>query len=298
MKLKMPIRKVFLFIAILAIVLTIGAFAANMLVQRDRVDYPFENDPSLVGTWEPVDFVKEKSNFVPGIQSWPLDKNDSFVVKRIAFTSEGKSLISVKGEPLTPGGFTFTKDHILHLGDKTDSAYEIRDIDGAQYLLMQWKSGDYTFRHQVPYYYVFKKLDSDDHINDEFISLQSDDTDLTFVSDENLLGQWHSVSFVKTIDKFTPQKPDNGISLFLKSATFYEDGNVSCVTTQDGGDEEERSGYFTWTKGKLITVEHSCVRDYHIKEIQGKTYLFFPWINGDVIYRNDPVHYYVFEKTE
>ena len=145
---------------------------------------------------------------------------------------------------------------------------------------------------------MFKKLDSDDHINDEFISLQSDDTDLTFVSDENLLGQWHSVSFVKTIDKFTPQKPDNGISLFLKSATFYEDGNVSCVTTQDGGDEEESSGYFTWTKGKLITVEHSCVRDYHIKEIQGKTYLFFPWINGDVIYRNDPVHYYVFEKTE
>ena len=51
------------------------------------------------------------------------------------------------------------KGHILHQGDKTNSAYEIKKRGGKEYMFFEWKSGDYIFRGQKPAYYVLEKED-------------------------------------------------------------------------------------------------------------------------------------------
>lgn len=56
-----------------------------------------------------------------------IDYCDLFV-KELNFTEDGKVPKTV---------FTWTKDHILNSADKTDSSYEIKDIDGATYMFFQ-----------------------------------------------------------------------------------------------------------------------------------------------------------------
>ena len=52
----------------------------------------------------------------------------------------------------------WTKGVVMHRGgDKTASRYTIKKIDGAAYLFLEWKSGDYIIRHQKPSYYVLIK---------------------------------------------------------------------------------------------------------------------------------------------
>ncbi len=74
---------------------------------------------------------------------------------------------------------------------------------------------------------------------------------------------------------------------------FKETGITSCIYEDSNGKAIDS---FKWTNGKLISEEDRCVESYELKEIHGITYLFFPWINGDVVYRGSSVHYYVLEK--
>lgn len=41
--------------------------------------------------------------------------------------------------------------------EKTASAYEIKTIDGKEYLFKEWKCGDYSFGGGRVYFYVFTR---------------------------------------------------------------------------------------------------------------------------------------------
>ena len=53
--------------------------------------------------------------------------------------------------------WTWTRGYVLDHVDKTAAHYYIKTIAEATYLLFEWKSGDYTIRHQEPHYYVLRK---------------------------------------------------------------------------------------------------------------------------------------------
>ena len=62
-----------------------------------------------------------------------------------------------------PNGYSRTWTKGLVISDnrtKTASKYTIKEMDGSAYLFYEWKSGDYTFRHSKPTYYVLKKVSS------------------------------------------------------------------------------------------------------------------------------------------
>lgn len=111
----------------------------------DNINYPFVNDPRIIGIWTTVDYIENIDSFKPGVKQFNMD----LYLKQMIFLSDGV----VKDAPW----WTWTKDHILHSGDKTDASYIIKDINGATYMFFQWKSGDYTIRGQKPWYYVLKK---------------------------------------------------------------------------------------------------------------------------------------------
>lgn len=110
----------------------------------DTINFPFVSDPQAVGHWESVDFVTKMTDFTPGKRQW---KSSSLFLKTLDLKPGGK----------TNYFFTWTKGLLLHANDKTASHYVIKPLAGAQYMFLEWKSGDYTIRHMAPKYYVLKK---------------------------------------------------------------------------------------------------------------------------------------------
>jgi hypothetical protein len=111
--------------------------------QFQRKSPPFENDPQLVGKWIAVDFVGYPDAFVPGQKQWMGD----LYLKTMVFYDNGK----------TAGPWEWTKGDIYHSGDDSHAKYQVRQIDGQDYLFFAWMSGDVTIRGESPSYYVLKR---------------------------------------------------------------------------------------------------------------------------------------------
>jgi hypothetical protein len=115
----------------------------------DRTDYPFVDDPPAVGKWESVDFVGEMKDFDPATRSC----KGNLSLRELALLENGRIF--------RPGEWTWTKGLILSRDNQTASKYVLKDIGGVPYMFLEWKSGDYTFRHTKPEYYVLRKATTD-----------------------------------------------------------------------------------------------------------------------------------------
>jgi len=138
----------------LAAVVIIAAILLPMAIRKkgrivDKIDYPFVNDPEVVGRWESVDFVANINDFKPGIKPGQME----LYLKEMIILDNGRT-----HKPW----WTWTKGLIFHSGDKTAAKYHIKEIDGSTYMFFEWKSGDYTIRHMKPRYYVLKKIKDED----------------------------------------------------------------------------------------------------------------------------------------
>ena len=110
----------------------------------DNIDLPFVDDPTVIGTWKAVDLVETVAQFDPDNIQWTGD----LLPSKMTFTEGGN---------LSVANWTWTKGFIINPNDQTASRYLIKEIQGATYLFFEWKTGDYTIRHQTPWFYVMKK---------------------------------------------------------------------------------------------------------------------------------------------
>jgi hypothetical protein len=101
-----------------------------------------------VGKWQVVDYVPQMDAFVPGEKAW----KDEFAFMDLEFMVGGK----------TSGAWTWRAGSLFHPGDRTNSKYVIKEIDGAAYMFLEWITGDVTIRGQKPGYYVLKKVSGGD----------------------------------------------------------------------------------------------------------------------------------------
>ena len=99
---------------------------------------------------------------------------------------------------------------------------------------------------------------------------KTDNIDLPFVNDPDVLGEWKSVDFVADKSEFDPNAPKWKGELFWKGLTFLENGQ----TLQP---------YYTWTKGVLIHHDDKTASHYEIQKLNGRRYLFVECKNGDVM---------------
>ncbi|MEA4926863.1 MAG: hypothetical protein VB084_16340 [Syntrophomonadaceae bacterium] len=121
---------------------------------EDKVDYPFVDDPQLIGTWEAVDAVETIDEFETGIIDWPK----RLLLRQFNIAANGKLSGSTSDGPIPEENLAWTKGLILDKHNKTASKYEIKELKGDTYLFYEWKSGDYTIRGMQPKYYVLKKV--------------------------------------------------------------------------------------------------------------------------------------------
>ena len=112
----------------------------------------------------------------------------------------------------------------------------------------------------------------------------TDNIDLPFVDDPQVVGEWKSVDFVADISDFNPDKRSwPGGKLDLEGLAFLENGKTA-------------KPWWTWTKGVVMHHGDKTASHYEIKKIKGQSYLFFEWKSGDVTISGMKPHYYVLTK--
>ncbi|MCE5340311.1 MAG: hypothetical protein LLF92_04190 [Planctomycetaceae bacterium] len=102
-------------------------------------------------------------------------------------------------------------------------------------------------------------------------------------SDSNLIGYWQSVDFVSEVNDFKLGNTQWKGSLFLKDISFNPDGTTSSSDL--------------WKKDWIYTCDKKTKAMYCIKLINDETYLFYPWLSGDVTIRGMKPQYYVLKKA-
>lgn len=123
----------------------------------DRVDYPFVEDPEVSGAWSVVDFVHRAEDFDPTSQYTP---KKSLWTTDLQFLPRGICLKTVRsgtnGKKVNQM-IHYTKGLVLNRTAMTAEQYFIKTFDGKDFLLVQHKSGDYSYGGMEPYWYIFER---------------------------------------------------------------------------------------------------------------------------------------------
>lgn len=106
---------------------------------------------------------------------------------------------------------------------------------------------------------------------------------LSLSENQNPVGTWKSVDFVQEIEDFEPGVKSWTGDLYLKHMMFMKGGRTS--------------GTWRWTNGFIIHSNGRTRSRYEIKKTDDSTYLFFPWLSGDVTIRGQKPRYYVLKKV-
>ncbi len=127
---------------------------ATDIARRDRVDYPFVPEDSLLGKWVVRDFYpwQFEANFDPAKQNYP---EENLFLLSLDFTPDGNCLETTKnGTCILP----WTKGYLLNRKAEVACGLEIRVVDGVEYLIREWKTGDYQYGGEGRiYWYVLTR---------------------------------------------------------------------------------------------------------------------------------------------
>lgn len=128
-------------------------YSEEEIRKRDDVDQPFVLDPCVLGKWKAFGFTKTIERFDPNEKV-----KYALSLLSVSFDADGEAVLyhrNLKYEKGFSEHCRFTKGFLL----RKDLAcgYEIKNIDGKDYLFMEWKNGDYIYGGRKPQYYVFTR---------------------------------------------------------------------------------------------------------------------------------------------
>jgi len=118
----------------------------------DDVSYEFVNDENVLGIWKSIGFTYN-DNFEEIIN----DKQDNLFLQRLIFLKDGK-LIEDRIDRTILNHLLWTNGKVIdNKYSMISSKYEILKIESVEYLVYEWKSGDYTFGRRKPGKYILIK---------------------------------------------------------------------------------------------------------------------------------------------
>lgn len=127
-------------------------YSKDEIAHKDNVDIPFVLDDKSVGFWKACEYIsyKNKNNYSPS------EENKELFVTALSLMSNGEALLEFNNENINK--ILWTKDSILNQLNLTNSNFIIKTINNEDYLIMDWKSGDYIYGGKVFGCYVFKRI--------------------------------------------------------------------------------------------------------------------------------------------
>lgn len=131
-------------------------YTAEAIARKDKTDLPFVSDARVVGTWKAHSFLGylwHKSDFTT--ETEPIE--DLFF-REVTFFPDGNCRL-VYEDAVFEGAdtVTWTKNYLLRHWNWSACEYEIRPVDGIDYLIIEWKSGDWRYGGYDTNYYVFTR---------------------------------------------------------------------------------------------------------------------------------------------
>lgn len=125
------------------------------IIKNDDINMPFVYDKNIVGLWNTVDFVDAKHT-----SKFKTDVTKEFYVKRVIADEDGKFSYILGDKNVVDDRASWTKGYVLETNGKysTASKYKIVKKQGETFMILEWKSGDYSYGGFVAGCYVFKKV--------------------------------------------------------------------------------------------------------------------------------------------
>ncbi len=128
-------------------------YSAESIARKDDIDKPFINDEMIIGKWKAHSFLCNKDEF-----SQERESIDDLYFKELEFFPEGNCRC-VYADAIFEGEDTvvWTKNYLLRKWNWSACEYEIRTVNGIDYMIIEWKSGDYRYGGFDTNYYVFTR---------------------------------------------------------------------------------------------------------------------------------------------
>ena len=129
-------------------------YSAEDIARKDDIDKPFINDEKIIGKWISHSFLGaewDEADF-PGER----EEAEDLYFKELYFFPDGKAKC-VYADAVFEGEdvVAWTKNFLLRKWNWSACEYEIRTVDGTDYMIIEWKSGDYRYGGYDTNYYVF-----------------------------------------------------------------------------------------------------------------------------------------------
>ncbi len=119
--------------------------------RSDNIDLPFENDVRILGKWNSFSFIQKREHFSPDKPAL-----SQLYWRSIEFAEGGHCTSVYDGEVISGDEQqVWTKGYLLRRYNQCACAYEIVTVEETDYLIIEWKSGDYRFGGYDTDYYVF-----------------------------------------------------------------------------------------------------------------------------------------------
>ena len=131
-------------------------YTLDEISKKDDIDKPFVNDKKILGKWKAVAFAGNKDDDFFA-SDYP---KVNLYFKHTEFKENGwcSRIYGEENREVTAPYATWTKGYVLLNGrEKLAEKYEIKIIEGTEYLFIEWKSGDYIWGGWDPKYYVFAR---------------------------------------------------------------------------------------------------------------------------------------------
>lgn len=132
-------------------------YSAYEIAKKDDINKPFVNDERIIGKWKAHSFLGYhqggKSDFTT--EEEPIE---DLYFKEIEFFENG-GCRCVYEDDIFEGDdkVVWTKNYLLRKWNWSACEYEIRNVDGKDYMIIEWKSGDYRYGGYDTNYYVFTR---------------------------------------------------------------------------------------------------------------------------------------------
>lgn len=135
-------------------------YTKDQIARKDDISKPFINDERVVGKWKAFSFINHIEDFVP--EKYPENSrcDGELYFSEIKFFENGHCTSVYDGEVIQGDNMqVWTKGYVLRKWNSTACAYTIRRIENRDYLIIEWKSGDYRYGGMDTDYYVFVRDD-------------------------------------------------------------------------------------------------------------------------------------------
>lgn len=250
----------------------------------DMLLLPFENDEQMIGKWKLCGSISDENELTAPEEVFENTASDEII--------------------FMPGGafawtYFWTKGTLYRISPRytfaIPSDYKTVEKDGVRYMILQFLTDDCIENGAESILLLYRQVD---HIayTERQIRAHVDDTDLPFVDDEAVQGEWVPLDYVPSVSDFDPDTPySTPEAIYMVNIRFVPRGICARTVRSMSGNVTYGLRY---TKGFVLNDKEMTAEAYQIRTIKGKEFLFVEHKSGDYFYGGLKPHVYVYQRKE